>query len=65
MPKRMVPLHLLSLHPLQVFFRIHFRAPWGTEPYVALHFVYLCVTFMSFANNISLTNLLASPSCLE
>jgi len=24
----------------EVFFGIHFRACWGTEPYVALHFVY-------------------------
>ncbi len=22
------------------FFKFHFRAPWGTEPYVALRFVY-------------------------
>ncbi len=26
------------------FFEIHFRAPWGTEPYVALHHEYLYVT---------------------
>ncbi len=29
-------------------FRIHFCAPWGTEPYVALHLVYLCAPQSSF-----------------
>src|SRR6266702_1908573 len=51
-----IPRELEQGHPnfLFLFFIIHFRAPWGTEPYVALHFVYLCVCCCASSNNNSL-----------
>ncbi len=53
--------HQFALDPsediLVFFFEIHFRAPWGTEPYVALHYEYLYVTDAS----VSVFSLLPFP----